>query len=138
MNNQPIQELPLVVVAAGIICQKGKILLTRRRHDVYQGGLWEFPGGKQEEGESIENCLRRELKEEIDIEVTHLKPLCTLHYRYPEQVVELHFFTCAILAGIPKILECLELAWVPKHQLPLYEFPPADFPVIEKIMKIDF
>ncbi len=135
MNNPLHQDLPNVVVAAAILECQGKFLLTRRRLDVHQGGLWEFPGGKQEIGETLEQCLHREMKEEIDIEVVDLKHFYNLCHRYPEKEVELHFFTCSLSRGIPKPLGSLELAWVAKHELPLYDFPEADLPVLSKILQ---
>lgn len=133
MNNPRHQDLPNVVVAAAILECQGKFLLTRRRLDVHQGGLWEFPGGKQEAGETLEQCLHRELKEEIDIEVADLQPFYNLRHRYPEKEVELHFFTCSIYRGIPKPLQSIEIAWVSKAALESYSFPEADQSVLEKI-----
>ena len=135
MNNQIPWDVPIVVVAAVILQHDDKILLTRRKRDVHQGGLWEFPGGKQEVGETLEQCLRRELKEEIDIEVGDLKPFSTVHHRYREKEVELHFFSCSTYKGNPKPLECLEMAWVSMPDLCSYEFPPADQPVLQKILQ---
>jgi 8-oxo-dGTP diphosphatase len=135
MNNENLQELPFVVVAAAIIQREGKILLTRRKLNAHQGGLWEFPGGKQEVGETLGQCLQRELKEEIDIEASALHPFCTLCHRYPEKVVELHFFTCSKYQGDPKPLGSIEMAWVRKHELAFYEFPAADRPVLRKILQ---
>ncbi len=135
MNNLRLQNLPNVVVAAAIIESRGKILLTRRKLDVHQGGLWEFPGGKQEVGETLEQCLRRELKEELDLEVDAVQYFHHLRHRYPEKEVELHFFTCSILRGDPKPLGSLEMAWVPKHELALHDFPEADLPVLSKILE---
>jgi mutator protein MutT len=135
MNDHSREETPCIVVAAAIICQQGKILLTRRRLDADQGGLWEFPGGKQEAGEMIEQCLRRELKEEIDVSVGMLWPFLVLCHRYPEKKVELHFFTCSLDQGTPKALGCLEMAWVSPHELRSYEFPAADQLVLQKILQ---
>jgi 8-oxo-dGTP diphosphatase len=135
MNNQGLRGLPYVVVAAAILQREGRILLTRRKLDAHQGGLWEFPGGKQEVGETLEQCLRRELKEEIDIEVGTVKPFSVLRYHYPEKEVELHFFTCSTFQGDPKPLGSIEMAWVPKGELTFYEFPAADRPVVEKILQ---
>jgi mutator protein MutT len=133
MNNPSLQDMPFVVVAAAIIFHNGKLLLTRRKLDAHQGGLWEFPGGKQEKGETLEQCLRRELKEEIDIDVANVKPFSTLRHRYSDKEVELHFFTCSLYEGSPKPLGCIEMAWVLQHELGSYEFPAADRAVLEKI-----
>ena len=135
MNNQGLQELPYVEVAAAILQWEEKILLTRRKLHAHQGGLWEFPGGKREVGETLEQCLRRELKEEIDIEVCDLRHFYTLRHRYPEKEVELHFFTCSIHQGNPKALGCIEMAWVHKNDLSSYEFPAADRPVLRKLFQ---
>ncbi len=121
-------------MAAAIIEQEGKVLLTRRKLHVHQGGLWEFPGGKQEANETLEACLQRELKEEIGVEVTDLTYFYTTCYRYSEKEVQLIFFTCSIYQGIPRALDCLELAWVSKLDLPFYDFPPADRPVLSKLL----
>ena len=135
MNNQNPEELPFIVLAAAIIYQGGEILLTRRMPDADQGGLWEFPGGKQEIGESLEQCLRRELKEELDITVGALWPFSILCHRYPEKEVELHFYTCVLDQGTPKALACLEMAWVAPNRFSSYEFPEADQPVLQKILQ---
>jgi mutator protein MutT len=135
MNHQTLEEIPFIVVAAAIIYREGKILITKRKLEAHQGGLWEFPGGKQEESETLEQCLKRELKEEIDIEVCSVRPFCVLRHRYPEKEVELHFFTCSIHAGNPQPLGCIELAWVHPHELASYEFPPSDESVLKKILQ---
>ena len=138
MSSHSLQEFPTVVVTAGIIFQQGKFLLTRRKLDAHQGGLWEFPGGKQKVEETLEQCLRRELKEELDVEIAHVKLFHVLRHCYSEKEVELHFFTCSISQGVPKPLDCLEMAWVAQQDLSLYEFPAADFPVLEKILQERF
>ena len=135
MTNQGPEEFPHVVVAAAIVQRGEKILITRRPLGVHQGGLWEFPGGKQEVGETLEECLRRELKEEIDIMVGAVTPFYTLCHRYPEKAVSLHFFTCSLSAGSPRPLGCTELAWVSQAELPSYQFPEADRPVVIKLLE---
>ena len=134
MNHLSSQALPSVVVAAAIVFWSNKILLARRKLDAPQGGLWEFPGGKQEAGETLEECLHRELKEEIDIEVSRVHHFQTLRHQYPEKEVELNFFTCVLTEGSAKAIGCIEVAWVDIHELVSYEFPEADRPVIRKIL----
>ncbi len=138
MNNPGHQEAPFVVVTAGIIFHNEKVLITRRKLDAHQGGLWEFPGGKQELGETLEDCLQRELKEEIDIEVMNVKAVATFRYRYPDKEVELHFFSCTLNEGEPKALECLEWAWVPRQELLSYDFPAADQPILKQLLEGKF
>lgn len=111
------------------------ILLARRKPESHLGGLWEFPGGKKEVGETLEDCLRREVKEELGVDISEPLPFHALHYQYPEKGVELHFFTCSIIQGIPQALACAEITWVYKHELNSFAFPPADIPVVHKILR---
>ncbi|WP_443147913.1 8-oxo-dGTP diphosphatase MutT [Nitrospira sp.] len=122
-------------MAAAIICRKDMILLARRKPESHLGGLWEFPGGKKEVGETLEDCLRREVREELGVDISEPLPFHALHYQYPEKVVELNFFTCSIIQGIPQALECAEITWVYKHELNSFAFPPADIPVVHKILQ---
>lgn len=133
-SNEP-QESPPIVVAAAIICQEDRVLLSRRKPESYLGGLWEFPGGKKEFGETLKGCLRREVKEELGVEISEPVWFHTLQYQYPEKMVKLYFYTCSIILGIPQALECAEIAWVYRHDLISYEFPPADIPVVHKIIQ---
>ncbi len=126
--------LPGIVVAAAIIEQNDCFLLTKRLDGVHYGGFWEFPGGKQEPGESLEECLKREVREELEIEIGIFRPFTVVKYQYPEKPVELHFFCCCVLNGTPKPVGCAEWAWVPKGRLNTYPFPPADAVILEKIL----
>ncbi len=135
MKGRNLQESSTIVVAAAIIWRKDRILLARRMPESHLGGLWEFPGGKKELGETLEDCLRREVREELGVGISEPLPFHALHYQYPEKVVELNFYTCSIIQGIPRALECAEIAWVYKHELNSYAFPPADIPVVHKILQ---
>lgn len=85
-------EKPWIRVAAALIEQEGRYLITRRHQNVHLGGMWEFPGGKCETGESFESCLQRELVEELGVEITSPQFFMTQEYEYSEKVVELKFF----------------------------------------------
>lgn len=135
MKNSNLQKLPPIVVAAAIIQQEDMILLARRKPGSHLGGLWEFPGGKKELGEALEDCLRREVQEELGVEISDPQPFHALRHQYPDKEVELYFYTCSIIQGIPQALECAEIVWVHKHELIFYEFPPADIPVLHKIIQ---
>jgi len=135
MNNRDLQASVPIVVAAAIIQQEEKFLLTRRKPESDLGGLWEFPGGKKEPGETLKDCLRREVKEELGVEISEPQLFHSLRHQYPEKQVELHFFTCCIIKGYPLALDCAEIAWVYKHELISYEFPSADVPVLKKIIQ---
>ena len=88
--------------------------------------MWEFPGGKREKEESFEQCLRRELREELGIEVCVRELLETVTHSYPEKTVRLNFYRCDLLEGEPQPLGCADLKWVAVRELPLFKFPPAD------------
>jgi mutator protein MutT len=127
--------MKIVEVAAGLIVHEGRYLIARRKAGVHLGGLWEFPGGKREAGESLEDCLHRELKEELNIRVNTPVPFRTVCHEYPEKKVELHFFHCRFDAGEVTPLDCAEVRWVYPHELALFEFPPADRSVIRALQE---
>ncbi|HZC67331.1 MAG TPA: (deoxy)nucleoside triphosphate pyrophosphohydrolase [Nitrospirales bacterium] len=122
-----------VQVAAALILHEGRYLLTRRKADVHLGGLWEFPGGKREPGESLEECLRRELREELGIEITEPVPFQIIRHAYPEKTVELHFFRCSIKDGHPYPKGCDALQWVPPEKLTQVPLPLADRPLVDAL-----
>jgi 8-oxo-dGTP diphosphatase len=115
-----------IQVAAAVIDSGDLYLITRRKAGTHLAGLWEFPGGKCEEGESLKDCLRREVREELGIEITDPVPFQTVRHDYPEKSVELHFFRCTIKAGTAQVLGCDDLKWVTAKELATFEFPPAD------------
>ncbi|OGW66704.1 MAG: DNA mismatch repair protein MutT [Nitrospirae bacterium RIFCSPLOWO2_02_FULL_62_14] len=126
---------PLIQVAAGLIVREGRYLIARRKIGTHLGGLWEFPGGKCEPGESLEDCLRRELREELGIDVSAPVHFRTIRHDYPEKTVELHFFRCAISRGEALALDCEEIRWVMPDEMTDYEFPPADRPLVEALQQ---
>ncbi len=126
-TSDPIQ------VAAALIARDGHYLICRRKPDVHLGGLWEFPGGKREQGESLEDCLIREIREELGLDVTTPVPYAVLPHAYPERAVELHFFRCTIARGEPEAIGCAELRWVAPADLETYDFPPADRSLIRQL-----
>ena len=125
----------VVEVAAGLILHNGRYLIAKRRTGVHLAGLWEFPGGKREEGETLEECLQRELFEELSIRIAMPVPFQIITHEYSEKTVELHFFRCAIEAGEARPVDCAEIRWVYPYELAQYQFPPADRPVIEALQQ---
>jgi mutator protein MutT len=120
-------------VAAGLIFRDGKLLIALRHDDAHLGGLWEFPGGKLEPGETFEQCLVRELNEELGIEVEVRELMETDTHTYPERTVRLKFFRCDWKANEPKALGCADFRWVTAGQLKDFEFPAADAVLIERL-----
>jgi 8-oxo-dGTP diphosphatase len=125
----------VIEVAAGIIYRDGRYLIARRKPGVHLGGYWEFPGGKREEGESLEECLHRELFEELSIRVDVPIPYRIIRHAYPERTVELHFFRCAIEQGEAAPIDCEEIRWVLPEELAQFEFPPADRVIIDALQR---
>lgn len=132
-KNGPRHVPAVVQVAAGLIVREGHYLIARRKAGTHLGGLWEFPGGKREPGESLEDCLRRELREELGVDVAQPVHVRVIRHDYREKTVELHFFRCTISRGEASALDCEEVRWVTPSELSNYEFPPADRPLIEEL-----
>lgn len=131
-------EAPIVEVAAGVITDAGgRILLARRTEGRDLAGLWEFPGGKREPGESPEVALARELQEELGIDATIGAPLICVPQRYPHKRLRLDVRHVTTWAGTPKGREGQALAWVPPHKLASYDMPPADRPVVAALLQPD-
>ena len=126
---------PDIIVAVGVIDDgMGNCLITRRPLNVAQGGLWEFPGGKVDAGESIEAALARELYEELAITISYPQVIMTQQYDYPGCCVLLHFFRVQRFEGTPQIKAGqLDLAWVGVDELSNYEFPKANYSLIEHL-----
>ena len=127
--------MKVVEVAAGLVYREGRYLIARRKADVHMAGFWEFPGGKREPGETFEECLERELFEELNIRIGAPVPFQIVRHQYPEKTVELHFFRCGIESGQAAAVDCAEIRWVWPHELADFNFPPADRPVIEALRR---
>ena len=127
------QSLPHVRVAAGIIFHQDRILIGKRFRHSFMGGIWEFPGGKQEPGETLEECLKREIQEELDIEVV-VGPLLTVaEHTYPHFRIILYAFLCNFLHGEPKPRGVADFRWVTFPDLFSYTFPPADLKILSTL-----
>ena len=122
-----------VVVAAAVVIRDGCVLLTRRTEGQHLAGLWEFPGGKLEDGESPEEALVRECREECGIEVEVAGILDVTHHRYPEKDVLLLFYRCELRTGEVRHLQVADHAWVAPRDLDRYPLPPADERVVARI-----
>ena len=116
--------MTLVVVAA-IVEDHGRYFVTRRLKGRHLEGLWEFPGGKLEAGESLADGLRRELKEELGTAVEIGGEVFTVTHEYADRRVELHFLSCTFL-NAPVALLGQEMRWVERENLKSLKFPPAD------------
>lgn len=120
-------------VAAGVIFRSGQLLITQRHADAHLGGLWEFPGGKREPGETFAQCLTRELREELGVEVDVGELFESVTHAYVDKTVHLKFFLCRLSAGEPQPLDCAALKWVGREELATYTFPAADAQLIKRL-----
>ena len=127
--------MPLVIeVAAALIRDTaGRYLITQRRRGSHLAGLWEFPGGKLEAGESPAIALRRELTEELGATFHVGKLVETVRWEYPDRMVVLHFHDCRVESGAIEPREGQAMAWVEPERLAAYDFPPADRTLIERL-----
>lgn len=114
------------VVVAILRDDHGRLLITRRPESAMLGGLWEFPGGKVRERETLEDALRREIREELDVRIAGLEPFHTLKHTYSHFRITLHAFTGVISDGNPKSLSSIEMKWVTSDELADYPFPKAN------------
>jgi 8-oxo-dGTP diphosphatase len=127
--------MALVTVAVGILIDDaGRVLVTRRAPGAHQGGLWEFPGGKLEEGETLLEALTRELSEELGVRVETTEPLMVLEHDYGDKQVRLDIHRVTRWSGEPRGLEGQPLAWQRPEQLRDWPFPAANRPILERLL----
>ncbi len=122
--------------AVAVIERRGRILICQRHfHDSF-GGYWEFPGGKREVGETWEACLRREVLEEVGVTLRGIRPYDTMRHEFEDGIVSFKVFRCTIAGGTPKPLDSMMLRWVRIQNLRRYRFPPANQPVLKRLMQM--
>jgi 8-oxo-dGTP diphosphatase len=126
-----------IIVTAALIIKEDKILVTQRRADSSYGLLWEFPGGKVMEGEEPREALRRELKEELDVEAEVGIIFDAVFHLSPEYSILLLVYHCRIGNGILKPIGCHDLRWVKLKELESLAMPPADNPIRKRLCSSD-
>ena len=126
---------PSIEVAAALVFRAGKLLIAQRHPAAHLGGLWEFPGGKRQSHETFQECLARELQEELGIEVTIGELLASITHQYPEKTVHLKFFRCQWKQNEPQALECPAFKWVTHDELEQYTFPAADALILDQLRR---
>ena len=120
----------MAVVTAALIRDNQKILVAKRGRGKKFGSQWEFPGGKLDRGETPEACLRREIREELNLEIQVDEHFCTVHHQYPDSKIELMAFWCSIIGGSLKLEEHEQVRWVTVAEMKQYDFVEADLNVI--------
>ncbi len=128
-----VPPVPHILVAAAVVERDGCFLVTRRLPGTHLEGLWEFPGGKCHPGESAEDCLRREILEELGAEINVGDLLSATTHHYPDRSVELRFFRVELRVEARPLLG-QEIRWVRREDLPSLEFPPADESLVRRLV----
>ena len=123
-------------IVAGVIFNqdKSQLFITKRPDHKHQGGLWEFPGGKVEQGETIEQALARELFEELGIHVSQQQPFEYLEFDYPDKSLKFDFIRVTQFSGQPYGKEGQQGKWVKLAELIHYPFPAANLPILERVL----
>jgi A/G-specific adenine glycosylase len=130
----PKKRIPHYDVTAAVIRDRRKILITQRPEKGLLGGLWEFPGGKKELWESLEDCLRREIREELNIEISVGERFIQVAHAYSHFRITLHCFFCRKLKGRIRLIGVKDFRWVQLEELEQFPFPRADQKVIEYLL----
>ncbi|MEO1427926.1 MAG: 8-oxo-dGTP diphosphatase MutT [Cyanobacteria bacterium J06633_8] len=134
--NKNIFSLPHKIIGVAVIWNHNEqILIDRRRQEGAMGGLWEFPGGKIELGETVEQCIKREIDEELAIDIEVGEHLITIDYTYTDLRVTLSVHECSHIKGFPQPLECDEIRWVALEELENFNFPAANFQIITALQQ---
>ena len=120
-------------VVAALIYRGDRFMITQRPEGKARAGMWEFAGGKAEEGETPEQALVRECKEELGVTVAVGEAYMTVEYDYPDIDVRLTLFRCEIVEGEPAPMENNAIAWITPQEIPAYVFCPADEPIIARL-----
>jgi len=125
-----------IEVVAGVIfnATRTEVLVALRKPEQHQGDRWEFPGGKLEANESIEHCLRRELSEEIGIDVINSCARTTIEHNYPDKQVCLHFWDVTEFSGQPEGCEGQQLRWVALNDIAKLSFPEANQVIVDALV----
>lgn len=120
-------------VTAALVWDKDKFMICQRPEHKARGLLWEFPGGKQEPGETLEECLIRECQEELDVTLEVKDVFMDVIHEYPDITVHLTFFNAEIASGIPQLIEHNDIKWISVEEIPRYKFCPADTEILERL-----
>jgi A/G-specific adenine glycosylase len=135
---RPRRRVPHYDVAAAVTVRAdGRVLVAQRNPDDMLGGLWEFPGGKREEGETLPECLAREMREELDVEVEVDERLTVVRHAYTHFRITLHAFLCRLLSGEPRCLDCAAFRWATLEELDALPMSVVDRKVARALSEYD-
>lgn len=129
------KRLPVIPCGVAIIRRGGEFLIAQRNCDDTFGSFWEFPGGKKNRDESFEECVVRETKEELGIDIAVERKFMEIRRVYHEKMIWLNFYLCSHLGGDPKPIDCQNVRWTEGSELKGFKFPPANERVIDRLLK---
>ena len=125
----------MIPVVAALIVRGGRLLIARRPEGRHMAGRWEFPGGKLEKGESPEDAVEREIREELGLDVRAGRIYQAIAYSYPEKDVLLLFYAASVVSGEPRPVEEAEIRWITLEELDEYTFAPVDAMLVERLKR---
>lgn len=131
MNRSPVIPCGIAIIRRG-----NEFLISQRCEDDTFGSFWEFPGGKKNPGETFEDCVVRETKEELGVDIAVHSKFMELRRQYNEKIIWLNFYLCDYVGGEPRAIECQNVAWSDIAGLKNFRFPPANELVIAKLAKL--
>lgn len=131
----PEKPTPIIPCGVALIRRGRSFLISQRLEEDSFGSLWEFPGGKKNPGETFEECVAREVNEEIGVRVAVHEKFMEMKRLYHEKIIWLNFYLCTLLSGEPKPVECQKVLWADLDKLSDFDFPPANERVIQKLVE---
>ena len=129
------RSFPVIPCGVALIRRDKSFLISQRLEEDSFGSLWEFPGGKKNPGETFEQCVAREVNEEIGIQVAVHEKFMEIKREYHEKIIWLNFYLCSLLSGEPRPVECQKVLWADLDRLSDFDFPPANERVIRKLIE---
>jgi A/G-specific adenine glycosylase len=129
------KKLPHHEIAVAVVWKRGRILIARRPAEKLLGGLWEFPGGHREKNETLEECVAREVREELGIKIAVVEKLAKIDHAYSHFKITLHAFHCRWVSGRPRTIGCAAWEWIAPRELTQYAFPAANRKIIAQLMR---
>ncbi|RLB52443.1 MAG: 8-oxo-dGTP diphosphatase MutT [Deltaproteobacteria bacterium] len=133
-SQQQEKKRTVRVVAALLQDEKGRVLITQRKPRAFMPLKWEFPGGKVEPGETDDQALAREIKEELGVAIDVGDHYIDLLHEYPDFIIDFHVYRCSINAGELECLGVNDFRWVDTNELESFDFPPADEPTVKQLL----
>ena len=130
-----LNDMKTIEVVAAIIVKDGEVFATQRGYGEFKG-WWEFPGGKIEAGEMPEQALQREIKEELQLEIAIQRFVSTVHYEYPDFILNMDCYLCNIVGGNMSLMEHQAAVWLAPEELTTVEWLPADVELVEQLRRI--